>query len=81
MTKQDLPGDPDPDPPASERDRTITNLVVLLVVGLLVGAGVWLANTMLDVRRIQDCVASGRRNCAPLAPPSRDSFDIPASTR
>ena len=67
--------------PISERDRTLTNVLLLVIVGALVGGGIWIANTMLDVRKVQDCVASGRRNCAPISVPGRDSFDVPASSR
>jgi hypothetical protein len=81
MTDPEAPREPPTDAPASERDRTTANIIVLVVVALLIGVGVWLANTMLDVRKIQDCVASGRRNCAPIATPGRDSFDVPTSTR
>jgi hypothetical protein len=81
MIDPDTPREPATDAPASERDRTTTNIIVLVVVALLIGAGVWLANTMLDVRKIQDCVASGRRNCAPIVTPGRDAFEVPPSTR
>jgi hypothetical protein len=33
--------------------------------GLLVAIGIWLANAMVDARRADDCLSSGRRNCAP----------------
>ena len=79
MTEAEPPREPHDDAPLNERDRTVTNLIVLVVVVVLVAAGVWLANTMLDVRKIQDCFASGRRNCAPIAVPGRDSFDVPTT--
>jgi hypothetical protein len=54
------------------RHRMITNLVGLTIVVLLVAAGVWLADTMASMRKNQDCVLSGRRNCSPVeAPPAR----------
>ena len=53
----------------SGRDRTVGNILILVILGLLVGGGIWIANIMLDVRKIQDCVASGRRNCAPIEVP------------
>ena len=38
---------------------------------LLVIAGIWIAETMAEMRRTQDCFLSGRRNCAPIPlPPS-----------
>jgi hypothetical protein len=81
MTEPEPPRESQENAPLNERDRTVTNLIILLVVVALVGAGVWLANTMLDVRKIQDCVASGRRNCAPIATPGGDNFDVPTTTR
>jgi hypothetical protein len=32
-------------------------------VVVIVAAGVWLMTMMADVRKAQDCVARGRRNC------------------
>jgi hypothetical protein len=39
---------------------------------MLALAGVWLAMQLAEMRKNQDCVLSGRRNCAPIevtAPP------------
>ncbi len=55
----------------SERDRRIANAVLLMFFIAVVGAGIWLANAMLDQRTLDDCVAQGRRNCAP-------PIDVPA---
>jgi len=54
----------------SERERLITNAIVAAFLIVLVGAGLWLANAMVDVRKTQDCVLSGRRNCAPVELPA-----------
>jgi hypothetical protein len=40
-------------------------LVVLLV---LVVGGLWLVFRLKDMGAVQDCVWSGRRNCAPVEP-------------
>ena len=37
-----------------------------LVVAVLIGIGVWLADTIADMERDQDCVLQGRQNCAPI---------------
>jgi hypothetical protein len=50
----------------SERERRIANFVILAFVATVVGVGVWLANAMVDYRRIDVCLAQGRRNCAPI---------------
>lgn len=48
------------------RHRMLVNIVALLFVAALIGAGLWLASTMADMRRGQDCVLSGRRGCTPV---------------
>jgi hypothetical protein len=39
------------------------------VLALIVSCGIWLANTMTQMRNDQDCVLSGRTNCAPIKVP------------
>jgi hypothetical protein len=58
--------------PDDYRQRMINNGLGLLACILLVAAGIWIANTMAEMRRNQDCVLSGRRNCAPIPAPSAD---------
>ena len=53
------------------RERTITNIVLLLIFAALVGIGVWLSNAMIDARRADECISSGRRNCNPIELPPR----------
>jgi hypothetical protein len=48
------------------RHRMLVNLAGLLVTAALAIAGVWLAVQIADLRKTQDCVFSGRRNCAPI---------------
>jgi hypothetical protein len=48
------------------RHRMKTNAVAFLVVVLLVVCGYWLADTMAQMRKDQDCVLSGRRGCTPV---------------
>ncbi|SRR5216684_1234973 len=48
------------------RHRMMVNLAALLVtIGLSI-AGVWLAVQIAELRKNQDCVLSGRRNCMPI---------------
>lgn len=51
--------------------RMLMNIIAVAVVAMLIGVGVWLADTIADMERDQDCVLQGRQNCAPLeiAPP------------
>ena len=51
--------------------RTFGNLVLLAVFIALVGGGIWIASALDNARRAQDCMAQGRRNCAPLEVPLR----------
>jgi hypothetical protein len=45
------------------RQRMWVNAAVFLVVVVLIGAALWLADTMATMRRNQDCVLSGRSGC------------------
>ena len=48
------------------RHRMIVNLAALLFTIALATAGMWLALQIADMRKNQDCVLSGRRNCTPI---------------
>jgi hypothetical protein len=48
------------------RHRMIVNVAAFVFVIALIGAGLWLADTMARIRKNQDCVLSGRRNCSPV---------------
>ncbi len=48
------------------RERMTVNVVAFAFIVVLVGAGLWLADTMATIRKNEDCVASGRRNCVPI---------------
>lgn len=53
------------------RHRMLMNLLTLLVAVLLIGSGLWLTGKIVEVRNLQDCFLTGRRNCAPIQVPSR----------
>ncbi len=42
-------------------------LTVLVAVVLMVGLGYFLAVKLREMGRLQDCVMSGRTNCAPVS--------------
>lgn len=42
---------------------------MLVVVILVVAGGYVLSSKLADMGRLQDCVMSGRTNCAPVATP------------
>jgi hypothetical protein len=60
-----------PTPEQEARDRRAANIFLLVAGLILVGVGVWLANAMIDARRADDCLSSGRRNCNPIEAPQR----------
>jgi hypothetical protein len=80
-----LPRHPRPDLPTDDlakyeraeteddyRHRMRMNLLALVVTILLVVAGIWIADTIAEMRKSQDCFLSGRRNCTPInAPPTQ----------
>jgi hypothetical protein len=63
---EDLTKYEDRESPDDYRNRMIVNIVAFLFVVALVGAGLWLADTMARMRKDQDCVLSGRRGCTPV---------------
>lgn len=52
--------------PDDYRHRMINNGLALTVCVVLVAIGIWLASAIAELRRNQDCVLSGRRNCTPI---------------
>ena len=59
------------DPHDEEADRRLSNIVLAVGFVVLVGGGIWLANAMIDARKADECISSGRRNCSPIAAPVR----------
>lgn len=55
---------PEPD---DYRHRMLVNVAAMALCALLIIAGVWIANKIADLRKDQDCVLAGRRNCAQLS--------------
>ena len=48
------------------RHRMKTNAATLVVVALLIWCGLWLADAIASLRKTQDCLLSGLRNCTPI---------------
>jgi hypothetical protein len=63
----------DGESPEDYRHRMRMNAVAFVLCGLLVLAGVWLATTIAQMRKDQDCVLSGRRGCTQV--------DVPVPSR
>ena len=47
------------------RHRMFMNMMAAVVTIVLIAGGIWIANTMAMMRKNQDCVLSGKRNCNP----------------
>jgi hypothetical protein len=62
-----------PDDTEDYRHRMRTNAAAIIVVGLLIWCGYWLFDTLAEMRKTQDCILSGRTNCARI--------DLPAHAR
>jgi hypothetical protein len=56
------------------RHRMVMNGLAVLVVAFLIGAGVWIATTMADMRKNQDCALQGRKNCTPIETPASNRW-------
>jgi hypothetical protein len=54
---------PEPD---DYRHRMLVNAAAFVFVLGLIGAGLWLADSMAELRRNQDCVLAGHANCVPI---------------
>ena len=54
-----------------DRDRRTANIVLLIFFAVIVGSGLWLASAMIKHKTLEDCMAQGRRNCAPIETPVR----------
>jgi len=62
---------PSPPQPSDDfRHRMLTNFAALGLTVALTVVGFWLAASLADMRRTQDCVLMGRHNCAPVQAPA-----------
>jgi len=51
------------------RHRMIANAAAFALTAVLIGIGIWLAISIADLRKTQDCVLMGRRDCARIVSP------------
>ena len=56
--------------PEVEEAEARSSLAGLVIAILLVLGGIYLMLQMRDNAKLQDCVASGRRNCVPVEVPA-----------
>jgi hypothetical protein len=59
----------EPEERINYRQRMFMNFIALAIVTLLLGAGVWIAGTITELQKDQDCILQGRSNCAPVELP------------
>jgi hypothetical protein len=52
--------------PDDYRHRMMMNLAALAATIVLILIGVWIVSTMAQLRKDQDCVFAGRRDCAAI---------------
>jgi hypothetical protein len=57
--------------PDDYRHRMRMNIAAGLFTVVLIGFGVWLAMSIADLRRTQDCLLYGRRDCAAIPQPGK----------
>jgi hypothetical protein len=78
---QPLRAEPSPEPldlsryelpreePDDFRHRMLANIAALAFTIALIAVGIWLAVSIADLRRTQDCVLMGRRDCVRITTP------------
>jgi flagellar biogenesis protein FliO len=59
-------GDHDAD---QRRSAALIGLIIILALAI---AGVWLVRELRQKSALEDCLMSGRTNCAPIEAPSRN---------
>ena len=57
------------DEPDDFRHRMLANLAAFAFTVALTAIGIWLAMSIADLRKTQDCVLMGRRDCARISVP------------
>lgn len=60
-----------PEEPGEYRHRMLMNGLGLAITVALIVAGIWMADVMAQMRKNQDCVLAGHKNCAHLDVPAR----------
>jgi hypothetical protein len=58
------------DEPDDFRHRMLANIAAFAFTVALTAIGIWLAVSIADLRRTQDCVLMGRRDCVRITTPS-----------
>jgi hypothetical protein len=56
-----------PEEPDDFRHRMLANLAAFAFTVALIAIGIWLALSIAELRKTQDCVLMGRRDCAHIS--------------
>lgn len=56
-----------PDEPDDFRHRMLANTAAFAFTVALIAIGIWLAMSIAELRKTQDCVLMGRRDCAHIS--------------
>jgi hypothetical protein len=59
----------DREQPDDFRQRMLANVAAFAFTVALTAIGIWLAMSIADLRKTQDCVLMGRRDCAHISTP------------
>ena len=59
----------DREEPDDYRHRMLANIAAFAFTVALTAIGIWLAMSIADLRRTQDCVLMGRRDCVRISSP------------
>jgi hypothetical protein len=59
----------DREEPDDFRHRMLANIAAFAFTVALTAIGIWLAMSIADLRKTQDCVLMGRRDCAHISAP------------
>ena len=59
----------DREEPDDFRQRMLANVAAFAFTVALTAIGIWLAMSIADLRKTQDCVLMGRRDCARISTP------------
>jgi hypothetical protein len=70
LSRYEQPRNQDRDAPDDFRHRMLANIAAFAFTVALTAIGIWLAMSIADLRRTQDCVLMGRRDCVRITTPS-----------
>jgi hypothetical protein len=70
LSRYERPRNEDHNEPDNFHGRMLANIAAFAFTVALTAIGIWLAMSIADLRRTQDCVLMGRRDCVRITTPS-----------